>query len=310
LNLLIVIVGPTASGKTNLAVKLADRYKTEIISADSRQVYKGLDIGTGKDLHEYRLDGKIIKYHLIDVLSPQNKYSVFQFQKDFIDTYNNLIKSRKVPILCGGTGFYIKSILCNYTFSSIPPNFDIRNKLQNKTIAELRDILKQSYLDRIFSTDEIQTKRRIIRLIEIASLDKSLNTKDVNYATTHIDNYVVIGLNPLRDSVKKSIDERLMSRLDAGLIDEVESLLSIVSHERLFELGLEYRYISLYLKGEISYNKMIKQLKTAIHQFSKKQMTFFRYMEKNNIKIHWIKKNYFQSSINLVEDYLNESKNS
>ena len=203
MNLLIVIVGPTASGKTNLAVKLADRYKTEIISADSRQVYKGLDIGTGKDLHEYRLDDKIIKYHLIDVLSPKNKYSVFQFQKDFINIYNNIIKSRKIPILCGGTGFYIKSILCNYAFSSIPPNNYVRNKLQNKTIEELHEMLKQSYPDRIFLTDEVQTKRRIIRLIEIANLENSLNTKDVSHSTPYIDNYVVVGLNPFRDSVKK-----------------------------------------------------------------------------------------------------------
>tara|TARA_A100001011_G_C14209883_1_gene799409 strand:+ start:25 stop:951 length:927 start_codon:yes stop_codon:yes gene_type:complete len=305
LNLLIVIIGPTASGKTNLAVKLADRYDSEIISADSRQVYRGLDIGTGKDLHEYNLENKSINYHLIDIISPQNKYSVFEFQNDFKQIYKNIIRNKKVPIVCGGTGFYIKSILCNYTFSSIPPNEIIRNELKNKSNNELFNILKDYYPNRDFSYDEIQTKRRIIRLIEIYNYQNP----DIVHNQEYIDNYLVIGLKHTRDSIKDRINLRLNSRLELGLIDEVESLLNTIGYDRLFELGLEYRYVSLYLKGEISFDDMLEKLQTAIHQYSKKQMTFFRYMEKNKIKINWIEKNFFQSSVEIIDNFFSEIEN-
>jgi len=302
---LIVIIGPTASGKTNLAVKLADRYDSEIISADSRQVYRGLDIGTGKDLHEYNLENKSINYHLIDIISPQNKYSVFEFQNDFKQIYKNIIRNKKVPIVCGGTGFYIKSILCNYTFSSIPPNEIIRNELKNKSNNELFNILKDYYPNRDFSYDEIQTKRRIIRLIEIYNYQNP----DIVHNQEYIDNYLVIGLKHTRDSIKDRINLRLNSRLELGLIDEVESLLNTIGYDRLFELGLEYRYVSLYLKGEISFDDMLEKLQTAIHQYSKKQMTFFRYMEKNKIKINWIEKNFFQSSVEIIDNFFSEIEN-
>ncbi|OUW60147.1 MAG: tRNA (adenosine(37)-N6)-dimethylallyltransferase MiaA [bacterium TMED198] len=305
LNLLIVIIGPTASGKTNLAVKLADRYDSEIISADSRQVYRGLDIGTGKDLHEYNLENKSINYHLIDIISPQNKYSVFEFQNDFKQIYKNIIRNKKVPIVCGGTGFYIKSILCNYTFSSIPPNEIIRNELKNKSNNELFNILKDYYPNRDFSYDEIQTKRRLIRLIEIYNYQNP----DIVHNQEYIDNYLVIGLKHTRDSIKDRINLRLNSRLELGLIDEVESLLNTIGYDRLFELGLEYRYVSLYLKGEISFDDMLEKLQTAIHQYSKKQMTFFRYMEKNKIKINWIEKNFFQSSVEIIDNFFSEIEN-
>ncbi len=302
---MIVIIGPTASGKTNLAVKLADRYDSEIISADSRQVYRGLDIGTGKDLHEYNLENKSINYHLIDIISPQNKYSVFEFQNDFKQIYKNIIRNKKVPIVCGGTGFYIKSILCNYTFSSIPPNEIIRNELKNKSNNELFNILKDYYPNRDFSYDEIQTKRRIIRLIEIYNYQNP----DIVHNQEYIDNYLVIGLKHTRDSIKDRINLRLNSRLELGLIDEVESLLNTIGYDRLFELGLEYRYVSLYLKGEISFDDMLEKLQTAIHQYSKKQMTFFRYMEKNKIKINWIEKNFFQSSVEIIDNFFSEIEN-
>ncbi len=302
---MIVIIGPTASGKTNLAVKLADRYDSEIISADSRQVYRGLDIGTGKDLHEYNLENKSINYHLIDIISPQNKYSVFEFQNDFKQIYKNIIRNKKVPIVCGGTGFYIKSILCNYTFSSIPPNEIIRNELKNKSNNELFNILKDYYPNRDFSYDEIQTKRRLIRLIEIYNYQNP----DIVHNQEYIDNYLVIGLKHTRDSIKDRINLRLNSRLELGLIDEVESLLNTIGYDRLFELGLEYRYVSLYLKGEISFDDMLEKLQTAIHQYSKKQMTFFRYMEKNKIKINWIEKNFFQSSVEIIDNFFSEIEN-
>jgi tRNA dimethylallyltransferase len=305
LNLLIVIIGPTASGKTNLAVKLADRYNSEIISADSRQVYRGLDIGTGKDLHEYNLGNKSINYHLIDIISPQNKYSVFEFQNDFKQIYKDIVRNNKVPIVCGGTGFYIKSILCNYTFSSIPPNEMIRNELKNKSNDELYNMLKDCYPHRDFSNDEIQTKRRIIRLIEVFNYQNH----DMRHNQKYIDKYLVIGLNYKRDLIKNRIDLRLNNRLESGLIDEVESLLNTVSYDRLFELGLEYRYVSLYLKGELSYSDMFKKLQTAIHQYSKKQMTFFRYMEKNKIKINWIGENFFKSSVKIIDNFFDEIEN-
>ena len=309
MNLLIVIIGPTASGKTNLAVNLAAKYKAEIISADSRQIYKGLDIGTGKDLHEYSIDKKKIEYHLIDILSPQESYSVFQFQKDFIDIYNRLTSNNITPILCGGTGFYIKSILCNYRFNSIPPNNNLRYSLKDKSIEELKNIVKISYPNEQFSYDHLQTKRRMIRLLEIEASglkNKKHRKKQKNY----IDQYIVIGLNPPRESIKKSINLRLNERFKLGLIDEVESLLSKLTYERLYDLGLEYRYISLFLKGELTYDEMVNKLKIAIHQFSKKQMTFFRYMEKNDIQINWLQDNYFQSSCIIVDQYINENKNS
>ena len=246
--------------------------------------------------------------HLIDIINPDKDYSVYNFQIDFINSYKQISKNNKRCIICGGTGLYIESLLLNYDLSNRPPpNQKLRKKLSKKSIEDLETYLKKINNDDI-KKFKLDTKNRIIRNIEIC-LDKT-NSANIRNNLLPIKNYTVIGINPGRDKVRDNITQRLKDRFENGLIQEVESLLkNNVTHDRLNYFGLEYRFISQYLNEMYSKEELFQKLNSAIHQFSKKQMTFFRYMEKNNIKIHWIKKNYFQSSINLVEDYLNESKN-
>ena len=286
----IIILGPTATGKTNLAVKVAEKYNGEIVSADSRQIYKNLDIGTGKDLHEYKIGNKKIPYYLIDIINPNKDYSVYNFQIDFIDSYNQINKNNKRCVICGGTGLYIESLLLNYDLSnSPPPNYKLRENLSKKSIKELK-----TYLKRINKNDinklKLDTKNRIIRNIEIC-LDKT-NSKNIKNDLLPIKNYIVIGINPGRDKVRDNITQRLKDRFENGLIEEVESLLkNHVTYDRLNYFGLEYRFISQYLNNMYSKEVLFQKLNSAIHQFAKKQMTFFRRMEKRNIKISWIKEN-------------------
>ena len=297
-NELIVILGPTATGKTSLAVQIASNFNGEIISADSRQIYKGLDIGTGKDLEEYTVCDKPIKYHLIDILNPKENYSVYNFQRDFIKSYKQIIKKNKKPILCGGTGLYIESLLLDYDLSkSPPPDKELRKKLSKKSLSELK-----IYLDKInfniIKEPKNDTKNRVIRNIEICLNYKKSSTPLIEIP---IKNYKIIGIDPGREVVREKITERLKKRMDQGLILEVEKLISQgVSHERLFYFGLEYRYISEYINGNFNYFDLVKNLNTAIHRFAKKQMTFFRRMEKRNIKINWINNN----NLNQIKDLL------
>ena len=287
---IIIILGPTATGKTNLAVKIANEYNGEIISADSRQIYKNLDIGTGKDLHEYESNNKKIPYYLIDILNPNKDYSVYNFQIDFIDSYKQIKKNNKRCIVCGGTGLYIESLLLNYDLSNKPPpNYSLREKLSKKSIKDL-----EAYLKKINNNDvekfKLDTKNRIIRNIEI-SLNKA-NSKNKKNNLLPIKDYMVIGINPGRDRVRHNITQRLKDRFENGLIEEVKYLLqNNITHDRLNYFGLEYRFISQYLNKMYSKDELFQKLNSAIHQFSKKQMTFFRRMEKRNIKIHWIKEN-------------------
>ena len=285
-NQLIVILGPTASGKTSFAVNLAYKMNAEIISADSRQIYKGMDIGTGKDLSEYKIKDKNIPYHLIDILDPKIDYSVYQFKKDFFRCYNNLLKKNKNIILCGGTGLYIESILLNYKIPNIGPNAILREILNKKTMGELikeiKLINKKSY-DKKFHT----TKRRLIRAIEILN-GQELNV-DNRIDDQAIKDYVVIGMKVNREVLLAKIKKRLTERFDEGMIAEVESLLANgLNKERLKYFGLEYKIIGEYLLNKIEFSLMRDKLNYAINKFAKRQMTFFRRMEKRGIKINWI----------------------
>ena len=290
----IIILGPTATGKTKLAIDIANKYDGEIISADSRQVYKKLDIGSGKDLDDYKLDDKIIKYHLIDIVDTDFNYSVYNFQKDFIKSYNQIINNNKLPIVCGGTGLYIESLLLDYNLSNSPaPDYKLRHLLQEKSFEELLNYFKRINSNSSNYTND--TKNRLIRNIE-----KCLNNKNIDLKSDElpINNYIIYGIFNNRDKVREKITKRLKERLNGGLIDEVKNLLNKgVSHERLYSLGLEYRFISNYLQNILTKEEMFQKLNTAIHRFSKKQMTFFRRMEKRGLKINWIKEN----NINLIQ---------
>jgi tRNA dimethylallyltransferase len=282
--MMITILGPTACGKTRLAVNVASRLGGEIISADSRQVFKGMDIGTGKDLDEYDIDGNIVPYHLIDIRDPGYEYNVFEFQNDFRKAYNSITLRQKLPILCGGTGLYIESVLRCYHLSDVPQNYELRKELENYSDDELTEKLK-TYISLHNNTDT-ETRERLLRAIEIQDYQAKYPQSYVELP--QIDS-IVIGVSYPRDMVMDNIRRRLKQRLEGGMIDEVESLLnSGVSAERLIRYGLEYKYLTLYLQGAISYSGMFEKLNIAIRQFAKRQMTWFRRMERNGVDIHWI----------------------
>jgi tRNA dimethylallyltransferase len=282
---LVVILGPTASGKTNLSVKLADSFNTEIISGDSRQIYKNMDIGTGKDLYEYQINNKIIPYHLINILKPEQNYSIHQFKKDFYSVYKEILKKNKFPILCGGSGLYLESILLNYQIPNVPPDNKLRSRLQNESLNSLQNKLKKIDSS-IYDTKYHITKRRIIRSIEVLNQNKMKN--DINLYSP-INNYCVLGIKTDRDILLKRIKKRLNERLENGMIDEVEQLIKKgITLDRLKYFGLEYKFLGEYLFNNISFEDMVCKLNVAINRFSKRQMTFFRRMEKRGIKIKWI----------------------
>jgi len=281
---LITILGPTASGKTSLAVVLAFLLDTEIISADSRQVYRDMNIGTGKDLSEYELDSKKIPYHLIDICDAGDKYNLFEFQHDFQEVFNIILNKVKIPILCGGTGLYIESVLKGYQLLAVPENKELRHKLENKPITELADIL--STYKSMHNVSDLDSAKRTIRAIEIAEYSKFNTPKTQDFKPI---NSLIIGIDVEREIRRKRISQRLKSRLDEGLIFEVKSILEKgVSPDNLIYYGLEYKFVTQFLIGELSYNDMQTQLETAIHQFAKRQMTWFRGMERRGFKIEWI----------------------
>jgi len=304
-NDLVVILGPTATGKTKLAVKLAEYLDGEIISADSRQVYRGLDIGTGKDLKDYILNNKIIPYHLIDIVKPTENYSVYEFQRDFNKTFFKIKNNNKLPILCGGTGFYIKAVMLNYDIPQIKPNQRLRKNLDQLKLDELIKYL-ESISSNSIKSKTLDTKRRIIRAIEIEEYNQEYlkNSSITEKAPLPFNNPIVIGIVFPRNVIRNQIMTRLKLRLEQGMIEETEELLiSGLSHDRLESFGLEYRFISRYLRGLLNKDEMIEKLNTAIGQFAKKQMTFFRNMENHGIKIHWIKDGNFQQVINKINNY-------
>jgi len=297
---LITVLGPTATGKTNLAVNIAEQIPSEIISADSRQIYKGMDIGTGKDLAEYSTNDKSIPYHLIDIINPNEDYSVYSFQKEFHKVYNNILKKNKLPILCGGTGLYIESVLLNYEMSNIKPNQHLRKDLEKLSKNELLTLFES--IDLEASKDWIcDTKQRIIRGIEIASSEDSVKSNK-NQSRLDLSKTIVLGIEMERNEVRQRITERLEYRINNGMIEEVNQLLSnnSLTFERLNYFGLEYKYVGYYLSEKISYDDMFSKLNTAIHKFAKKQMTFFRRMEKRGININWIKNGDLEEALDII----------
>lgn len=281
---IITIVGPTASGKTNLACHLAYTIEAEIISGDSRQVYKGMDIGTGKDLSDYTVEGTQIPYHLIDICEAGDKYNVFEFQQDFHTAYNDIKERGITPILCGGSGLYVESVLRGYSLPNVPINHTLRKKYEAYSLEELKGVL-ESY-KALHNTTDVDNVRRAIRAIEIEDYKQNQEVKDKEYPPLRS---LTIGVGIGRDLRRERISSRLRARLDEGMIDEVKNILERgVNPEDLIYYGLEYKFVTQYVIGEISKEEMIEKLEIAIHQFSKRQMTWFRGMEKRGIAIHWI----------------------
>lgn len=286
---MITILGPTASGKTSLAAALAARIDAEIISADSRQVYRGMTIGTGKDLDDYRLGDRLIPYHLIDICEPGTKYNLFQYQQDFHLIYNNIVARGVRPILCGGTGLYIESVLKGYALSPVPQNQALRDKLAGKSLAELTEMLedlKHRNHSVMHNRTDVDTAQRAIRAIEIETYNLEHPTD--NRTLPPIDS-VIIGVDINREERRRKITQRLKQRLEEGMVDEIRQLLDRgIAPENLIYYGLEYKFVTEYVIGKTSYEEMFRQLEIAIHQFAKRQMTWFRGMERRGFTIHWI----------------------
>lgn len=281
---LIAILGPTASGKTSFAATLAYELDTEIISADSRQIYREMDLGTGKDLADYTVNGKQIPYHLIDIAEPGYKYNVFEYQRDFLNAYQSIKQKGRLPVLCGGTGLYLESVLKGYQLIPVPENPELRTRLAGKTLAELTDIL--SNYKTLHNSTDVDTAKRAIRAIEI---EEYYATHDLSAREFPSINSLIIGVDIDRELRREKITKRLRQRLDEGMVEEVRQLLNKgIQPEDLIYYGLEYKYLTLYVTGEISFEEMFKQLEIAIHQFAKRQMTWFRGMERRGFKIHWI----------------------
>lgn len=281
---LITVLGPTASGKTTFAAALAARLNTEIISADSRQIYRSMDIGTGKDLADYTVNGKTIPYHLIDICDPGYKYNVFEYQHDFFRAYETIRKKGKLPILCGGTGMYIEAVLKGYRLLDVPQNPGLRESLKDKSLPELEQILAGYKV--LHNKTDVDTAQRAIRAIEIEEYYKN-EAPDVNEYDPI--NSLIIGIDIDRELRREKISRRLRVRLDEGMVNEVRKIIdSGVNPEDLIYYGLEYKYLTLYIIGKLSYEDMVSQLEIAIHQFAKRQMTWFRGMERRGNTIHWI----------------------
>ena len=286
---MITILGPTASGKTSLAAALAARIDAEIISADSRQVYRGMTIGTGKDLDDYRQGDRVIPYHLIDICEPGTKYNLFQYQQDFHLIYNNIVARGVRPILCGGTGLYIESVLKGYALSPVPQNQALRDELADKSLAELTEMLedlKHRNHSVMHNRTDVDTAQRAIRAIEIETYNLEHPTD--NRTLLPIDS-VIIGVDINREERRRKITQRLKQRLEEGMVDEIRQLLDRgIAPENLIYYGLEYKFVTEYVIGKTSYEEMFRQLEIAIHQFAKRQMTWFRGMERRGFTIHWI----------------------
>ena len=281
---IITILGPTASGKTSFAANLATNLNAEIISGDSRQVYRGMDIGTGKDLKDYIVGQRMIPYHLIDIVDAGYEYNIFEYQKDFYKVFNEIKDRRKIPILCGGSGMYIESILNGYKLIQVPENKVLRDELEKIKTEKLVKIL--SSYGSLHNISDISDRKRLIRAIEIQQFNKT--NKDIQTKLPAIKS-IVFGIDLERDEVRNRITKRLKTRLQEGMIEEVKELMRKgLSSEQIKFYGLEYKFLTSYIMDEFSYDEMFRQLNTAIHQFAKRQMTWFRRMEKKGFKINWI----------------------
>ena len=291
---MITILGPTASGKTTLAAALAytlhqQGREAEIVSADSRQVYRGMDIGTGKDLADYRVNGYDVPYHLIDICEPGTKYNLFQYQQDFLTAYRDIVGRGAQPILCGGTGLYIESVLKGYQLSPVPQNQALRDRLEGMSLDELTLMLKDLKSktgSNMHNQTDVDTAQRAIRAIEIETynLENPLPKREFPAIAS-----IVVGVNIDREERRRKITNRLKARLEEGMVDEVRELLGRgIAADDLIYYGLEYKYVTEYAIGRITYEEMFQSLEIAIHQFAKRQMTWFRGMERRGVAIHWI----------------------
>ena len=286
---MITILGPTASGKTSVAAHLAANIGGEIISADSRQVYRRMDIGTGKDLADYIVDGRKVPYHLIDICEPGTKYNLFEYQRDFFDAYQQILDRKSVPILCGGTGLYIEAVLKGYHLSPVPQNQELRSSLDGKSLGELTQMLtdiKAKTGSNMHNTTDVDSCQRAIRAIEIETYNLEHPTQ--RRELPPVDS-IIIGIDIERELRREKITRRLKSRLEEGMVDEVRALLAEgIPPEDLLYYGLEYKFVTEYLTGQTTYEEMFQRLEIAIHQFAKRQMTWFRGMERRGFTIHWI----------------------
>ncbi len=286
---MLAILGPTACGKTSFAVALADCLDGEIISADSRQVYRGMDLGTGKDLADYDIHGHRIPFHLIDICDAGEKYNVYRYQHDFLVAYNDIVSRGRFPILCGGTGLYLESVLRGYKLCPVPQNPELRKSLENKSLEDLVKVLleyKEKTGGKMHNTTDVDTAQRAIRAIEIEEYYSEHPLLDASFPDIHS---LVIGLDISRDLRRERISKRLQQRLDDGMLDEIRRLLDSGVHpDDLIYYGLEYKYLTLHVIGQLTYDEMFRQLEIAIHQFAKRQMTWLRGMERRGVHIHWI----------------------
>jgi tRNA dimethylallyltransferase len=281
---MVVVTGPTASGKTSLAAAIALELNGEIISADSRQVYRKMNLGTGKDYRDYLIGDKRISYHLIDIADPGYRYNIFEYQRDFLNVLNDLRSRSIFPVICGGSGLYIDAVVSGYKMVEVPPDPEFRASLEQKSLAELAEILT-SY-KKLHNKTDIDTKKRAIRAIEIERYNSVSKGKKSQFPEIHP---LITGILYSREKRRDRISERLKLRFEEGMEDEVRQLLNQgINPETLIYYGLEYKYITLYITGKISYSEMYRSLETAIHQFAKRQMTWFRGMERRGIKIHWL----------------------
>ncbi|MBI9038078.1 MAG: tRNA (adenosine(37)-N6)-dimethylallyltransferase MiaA [Bacteroidales bacterium] len=281
---IITILGPTASGKTTLASNLASKLNAEIISGDSRQVYRGMDIGTGKDLIDYVVGKQTIPHHLIDIVDAGCEYNVFEYKKDFYKVFNEINHRKKIPILCGGSGMYIESVLSDYRLIQVPENLALRDELEIINTEKLVEIL--SSYGSLHNVSDTSDRRRLIRAIEIQQFYKTY--ENIQTKIPPIKS-IIFGIDLEREEVRNSITKRLNARLQQGMIEEIKALMkSGLSSDQIKFYGLEYKFLTSYVKGELSYDEMFRQLNTAIHQFAKRQMTWFRRMEKKGFKINWI----------------------
>lgn len=303
---MITILGPTASGKTDIAAHLAAELSAEIISADSRQVYRRMDIGTGKDLADYVVDGKRVPYHLIDIVEPGTKYNLFEYQRDFLEAYNDIRNRGKNVILCGGTGLYIESVLKGYRLIPVPENKELRHELEGKSLLELTSILERLKAENnsnMHNSTDVDTSKRAIRAIEIEMAYKEAHVEERTFPK--IDN-VIIGVGIDRDLRRMKITRRLDQRLQDGMVDEVKSLLdSGIPADDLIYYGLEYKFVTEYILGKSTFEEMHRSLEIAIHQFAKRQMTWFRGMERRGFTIHWIDAaDSMEEKINVIKKVL------
>lgn len=281
---MLAVVGPTACGKTALAVEFAVALNGEVLSADSRQVYRGMDIGTGKDLNEYVRDGVCVPYHLIDIVDAGEKYNVFEYQRDFLVAYNSVRGRGAFPVLCGGSGMYVEAVLRGYRLIPVPENPSLRSELESKSLEELSALLASYRL--LHNNTDTDTKKRAIRAIEIEEYYACCPVEERSFPDIRT---LVVGVDVSREVRRERISSRLIARVEDGLIDEVQGLMDKgITAEKLLYYGLEYKFVTQYLLGELSRDEMLQKLEIAIHQFAKRQMTWFRGMERRGVKINWI----------------------